>query len=571
MAATSLHCPTHSGEYSLFKLHNTVHQDTSPPHNHYDKEQEKHKGRFPEDQEENAQNGLVIVEEEEEDLMEQEAVQPRHPWPESPWLQSPSPPSPSSSSSFSSSPAHSCGGGGGEEEKAEIVRNALFLLALKHPSLKNSHHLSRPELTLLGHQQRKRHHHRHSQPLPSVVTVTHCHPPREDVITHQRHPAEEEEEEMMRGTTNHFQLAWGRGEELPAPSSVDAPLPPRVVATSKANNNNNNNNNNNKKKKKKKKKSGHHPNSSSPCSPEPAPPPTSSIFSSSSPSSRLASEEHSISRAGKSKRPKASRHLDTSSASSSSSHEEGDSEEGDGGTQEDNDDDDDEGILFTPQSTSSTGLHARKRKRPVERKRATADQVVVLEKMYEKDRFPSSDLIKQTGEQLGMKPSKVKNWFQNKRAKERRIAAGKEHPSSGTPLSALKPERGGLKQQETTSSNASSSRSSKPIATDKTMPQGHQTAAGGASSGEERSSARVGGGGHSPPPPSGLPLYLLSERRMQQACTPAKGHPRIGDLSESSPGPARPHFLLPSLRLPASPLHFLSPLSAPARNHPQRQ
>jgi hypothetical protein len=32
--------------------------------------------------------------------------------------------------------------------------------------------------------------------------------------------------------------------------------------------------------------------------------------------------------------------------------------------------------------------------------------------MYREDKFPSSELIRHTGERLGMKPSKVKNWFQ---------------------------------------------------------------------------------------------------------------------------------------------------------------
>jgi hypothetical protein len=87
-------------------------------------------------------------------------------------------------------------------------------------------------------------------------------------------------------------------------------------------------------------------------------------------------------------------------------------------------------------STSAAG-HARKRKRPVERKRATSDQVVVLEKMYNEDKFPSSELIRQTGERLGMKPSKVKNWFQNKRAKERRVAAGKDRSSKAKKAATL--------------------------------------------------------------------------------------------------------------------------------------
>jgi len=80
---------------------------------------------------------------------------------------------------------------------------------------------------------------------------------------------------------------------------------------------------------------------------------------------------------------------------------------------------------YGEEATAST-YPTRKRKRPVERKRASQDQVDVLERMYSEDKFPSSDLIRKTGERLGMKPSKVKNWFQNKRAKERRTSSGKE-------------------------------------------------------------------------------------------------------------------------------------------------
>jgi len=58
---------------------------------------------------------------------------------------------------------------------------------------------------------------------------------------------------------------------------------------------------------------------------------------------------------------------------------------------------------------------------PKKRQRTTPEQLDVLEKVYEKEKLPGSDLRKELAQKLKMTPRRVQVWFQNKRAKEKRM------------------------------------------------------------------------------------------------------------------------------------------------------
>jgi len=58
---------------------------------------------------------------------------------------------------------------------------------------------------------------------------------------------------------------------------------------------------------------------------------------------------------------------------------------------------------------------------PKKRIRTTPEQLRVLEKTYERETNPSQSLREEIARKLGMTPRRVQVWFQNKRAKERRI------------------------------------------------------------------------------------------------------------------------------------------------------
>jgi len=62
---------------------------------------------------------------------------------------------------------------------------------------------------------------------------------------------------------------------------------------------------------------------------------------------------------------------------------------------------------------------------PRKRQRTTPEQLEVLEKVYENEKLPNSDLRKELAVQLGMTPRRVQVWFQNKRAKEKRMCFSK--------------------------------------------------------------------------------------------------------------------------------------------------
>ncbi|ORY96766.1 homeobox domain-containing protein, partial [Syncephalastrum racemosum] len=49
------------------------------------------------------------------------------------------------------------------------------------------------------------------------------------------------------------------------------------------------------------------------------------------------------------------------------------------------------------------------------RRRATAKQLEVLNKVFERTFFPSTQLRAELGRQLGMSPRTVQIWFQNRR------------------------------------------------------------------------------------------------------------------------------------------------------------
>jgi len=62
---------------------------------------------------------------------------------------------------------------------------------------------------------------------------------------------------------------------------------------------------------------------------------------------------------------------------------------------------------------------------PRKRQRTTPEQLEVLEKVYENEKLPNSDLRKELAVQLGMTPRRVQVWFQNKRAKDKRMSFSK--------------------------------------------------------------------------------------------------------------------------------------------------
>jgi len=62
---------------------------------------------------------------------------------------------------------------------------------------------------------------------------------------------------------------------------------------------------------------------------------------------------------------------------------------------------------------------------PKKRQRTSPSQLEVLEKVYQQEKLPSSDLRKELAVKLKMTPRRVQVWFQNKRAKEKRMSIAK--------------------------------------------------------------------------------------------------------------------------------------------------
>jgi len=110
--------------------------------------------------------------------------------------------------------------------------------------------------------------------------------------------------------------------------------------------------------------------------------------------------------------------LSLESGSSDFSQEENKEEES-----EDVENSEDENEVFGSKRKNSFDLSAMNEvsQQPRKRQRTTPEQLEVLEKVYEHEKLPNSDLRKELAVKLKMTPRRVQVWFQNKRAKEKRM------------------------------------------------------------------------------------------------------------------------------------------------------
>jgi len=74
-------------------------------------------------------------------------------------------------------------------------------------------------------------------------------------------------------------------------------------------------------------------------------------------------------------------------------------------------------------SPSEEGEEKEKTPQPKKRQRTSPEQLEILERVYEQERLPGLDLRKELAQKLKMTPRRVQVWFQNKRAKEKRMVA----------------------------------------------------------------------------------------------------------------------------------------------------
>jgi len=74
-------------------------------------------------------------------------------------------------------------------------------------------------------------------------------------------------------------------------------------------------------------------------------------------------------------------------------------------------------------SLSEEGEKGNKDAQPKKRQRTSPEQLEILERVYEQERLPGLDLRKELAQKLKMTPRRVQVWFQNKRAKEKRMVA----------------------------------------------------------------------------------------------------------------------------------------------------
>uniref|UniRef100_A0A6B2LNZ6 Homeobox domain-containing protein n=1 Tax=Arcella intermedia TaxID=1963864 RepID=A0A6B2LNZ6_9EUKA len=74
---------------------------------------------------------------------------------------------------------------------------------------------------------------------------------------------------------------------------------------------------------------------------------------------------------------------------------------------------------------------------PKKRQRTTPEQLEVLEKVYEREKLPGLDLRKELAQKLSMTPRRVQVWFQNKRAKEKRMVGGNDFSDFNTPKNTV--------------------------------------------------------------------------------------------------------------------------------------
>jgi hypothetical protein len=85
----------------------------------------------------------------------------------------------------------------------------------------------------------------------------------------------------------------------------------------------------------------------------------------------------------------------------------------------------------SPRSRSSASLDSLsidKRRRH----RTTPDQLRILEEVYTKDKLPNLEVRERLAQQLGMTARRVQIWFQNKRAKDKRIRSSILLPAAPT-------------------------------------------------------------------------------------------------------------------------------------------
>ncbi|KAI9256680.1 hypothetical protein BY458DRAFT_519238 [Sporodiniella umbellata] len=68
-------------------------------------------------------------------------------------------------------------------------------------------------------------------------------------------------------------------------------------------------------------------------------------------------------------------------------------------------------LLSSPPLSPTSSDHDSK----IKRKRASPDQLAVLNRVFSRTYFPSTELRRSLGKQLGMSPRTVQIWFQNKR------------------------------------------------------------------------------------------------------------------------------------------------------------
>jgi len=95
--------------------------------------------------------------------------------------------------------------------------------------------------------------------------------------------------------------------------------------------------------------------------------------------------------------------------------------EGSEGSDEENDGKRRSAIAILPQSPDSPKKNIVS-SQPKKRQRTSPSQLEVLEKVYQQEKLPSSDLRKELAVKLKMTPRRVQVWFQNKRAKEKRLS-----------------------------------------------------------------------------------------------------------------------------------------------------
>jgi hypothetical protein len=79
-------------------------------------------------------------------------------------------------------------------------------------------------------------------------------------------------------------------------------------------------------------------------------------------------------------------------------------------------------IASLPQSSPDSPKKSIGTNQPKKRQRTSPSQLEVLEKVYQQEKLPSSDLRKELAVKLKMTPRRVQVWFQNKRAKEKRLS-----------------------------------------------------------------------------------------------------------------------------------------------------